>query len=341
MTIYGFKIANTGNPKESGCRGPFRRAPGATIRLNSAARSSLVLSEGVLNTQTPLLAKNVNKILGPAHYRNVEGIFATFRNKSLIHVGRNLQTINKGIVIPGQTYNWWHWLIEVLPKAFLATKSEEEWADWPLILRSVGREVNPNVQQTVDIVLKDNTVEWAPPDSFFRVQNAIFWDGTVTLSREQLAPYRKLLRQKALTFSSRTAGKRIFLKRAERLGRKFNQSELSSIAQEFGFEILDPEAISLSELWSQLANATVVVGAQGAGWANTIVCPEGSIGLQWAGGSLRGGRFQKLADLCKMDRRTMVGEGYFNGDYSVNSADFSSQVERAVRDAEDRSLPKG
>lgn len=332
MKISGFRIATIGNSKESGCRGPFRRAPSATIRLNSGARSSLVLSEGVLYTQTPLLAENENKIFGPAKYRNVEGIIATFRNKSLIHVGRNLQTINKGTVIAGQTYNWWHWLIEVLPKAFLATKSAEEWADWPLILRSVGG-VNPNVQQTVDIVLKDNTVKWAPPDSFFRVQDAIFWDGTVTLSREQLAPYRELLRQEALAFPCVHAGERIFLKRAEGLSRRYNQSELSSIAERFGFQIIDPAETSLPELWTQLSRARIVVGAQGAGWANTIVCPEGSVGLQWAGGRLRGKRFHDLADLCKMDLRTMVAQGDFGGDYVVDSAEFTKRLERALRDA--------
>lgn len=331
---YGFKIATLREQKESRASNSFVKVSDALFRLNPGARSSLIVSEGVLYSQVPLGA-NRNKILGPASFRSFEGLVATSGKKALIVVSRKVQSFGTGIVIPGQTYNWWHWLVEVLPKAFLATQSGEEWAGWPIALRSRGGQTNPNVQQTARMVLTGSLIEWAPPDSFFHLKEAVFWDGPVELSQRELAPYRELLRHKALTFSSRDAPKRIFLKRAERLGRRFNQSELSSIAQEFGFEIIDPEEISLPELWAQLANARIIVGAQGAGWANTIVCPEGAIGLQWAGGSLRGDRFQKLADLCKMDLRTIVSEGDFDGDYIVNSADFSSQLKRAVRDADD------
>lgn len=330
----GFKIATLREQNESHASNSFVKVPDALVRLNSGAGTSLFVSEGILYSQVPLGA-NRNKILGPASFRNFEGLVAAVGNKALLAVSRNMQSFGTGIVIPGQTWNWWHWLVEVLPKAFLARQSGEEWSGWPITLRSLVGQTNPGVQQTARMVLNGSPIEWAPPDRFFHLKEAVFWNGPVQLSQRELAPYRELLRQKALTFSSRAAGKRIFLKRAERLGRRFNQSELSSIAQEFGFEILDPETISLSELWAQLANATVVVGAQGAGWANTIVCPEGSIGLQWAGGSLRGDRFQKLADLCKMDLRTMVSEGDVDGDYSVNSADFSIQLKRALRDAGD------
>ena len=331
---FSLKIATLREQNESHASSSFVKVPDALIRLNAGARNSLIVSEGVLYSQVPLGA-NRNKILGPASFRNFEGLVATVGNKALLSVSRNMQSFGPGIVIPGQTYNWWHWLVEVLPKAFLASQSGEEWSGWPIMPRSLAGQTNPRVQQTARMVLDGSLIEWAPADRFFHLKEAVFWDGPVELSQRELAPYRELLRQKALTFSSRPAGKRIFLKRAERLGRKFNQSELASIAQEFGFEIVDPEEISLSELWAQLANATVVVGAQGAGWANTIVCPEGSIGLQWAGGSLRGDRFQKLADLCKMDLRTMVSEGDFDGDYRVDSADFASQLKRAMRDADD------
>ena len=329
-SIPRFNIVTLRKPGEDDNQNIFTSSANAVVKLNGGG-NHLVISDGTLLTQRPVIGLGTKRFLGPRHYPNFEGLIATFRSRALIHVGKNPPTFERGVIIPGLTHNWWHWLIDVLPKAFLAKWSGEEWSNWPLILRSPKVE-NPSVGQTIDMVLDRSTIQWAPA-SFFRTEQAILWSGSTHLRVEQLAPYRKLLREKALSFPFRAGSERIFIKRSSRLSRRYNQPDLCLIAEQMGFQTIDPEEVSLQELWGQLSRARIIIGPQSAGWANTIVCPDGAVGLQWAAGALRRG-FPELAELCRMDVRTMTIDGEFDGDYRVDIGVFQRELEEVIHLAE-------
>lgn len=306
---------------------PFSRFDYAQFRFNGP-RSFLLLSNGRLHIGDPSLIPR-QKINGPSRFRNVEGLPGTIGNKALLSSGRQPTRLSRGILVPGQTFNWWHFLLEVLPKAHAAINSPNEWASWDVILPRVNI-LTPNMKEALKLVLGKQKIEWAPADQFVQITDAVAWTGPIKPPEKMMEQYRDFLRGKALSFAQSDDRSRIFLLRSDHVSRKYNEPELATIARDFGFITIDPARCSLAALWAALSRAEAVIGAQGAGWANTIVCPAGAFGLQWSGGALRPG-FETLAQRCRMNVRAFVAAGSFDGDYHIDPQDFRKHLDQSMR----------
>jgi hypothetical protein len=311
---------------------------------------SVLLSPSNIYSQAKIPHQNTKKIerLRLASSQASKGPFLRFGNHVLTHTGPVAKHVDVGIFIGGPGHNWFHWLVELLPTIFLAHRARTGWADWPLL---VPEEIlaKPNWRRTLEMVAPQHAlvglksgvfysvgrlVILAPPTRPGAVDFGIHLD-TFTESRNVfntcvMAAYRNHLR--SLTPQPKhPVSTQILLSRPEQSSRQYNHAEIIGIAEELGFETLVPEKVDLIELWSKLSIARIVIGPQGAAWANSLVCGENSYGLQWAGGGLRGSHFDSIAALSAMPLEQFVGEGDFNSSYRLDPVVFRSRLATLVK----------
>ena len=191
-------------------------------------------------------------------------------------------------------YNWYHWLIEVLPAAFLSERLPTETSRLPLVIPAEiadlatfrdslelfrnGRDVialGPGTHHFDRLVLIDAPVRepmnmrpgrWPSPEDY-------------AFNPAVLDAYRHAIRDRLGLVPGRHDD-RIFLARAH--GRRaYNQDELLAIAERHGFRAVYPERLSFREQVQTLMGASHVIGPSGAAFANTLFCQPGTRLLSW------------------------------------------------------------
>lgn len=190
--------------------------------------------------------------------------------------------------------NWYHWLIESIPAAFLTEALSDEIADFPLIIPAKvcrmanfrdslelfrnGREVVPldrGLHHFKRLVMVDSLVREPMnlrPDAWPHLLDYSF-------NCNVMRQYRNAILDR-LGISAPAQKRRIFLARGN--GRRiYNQAELLSIAERHGFTVVYPELLSFRDQVELLANAAFVIGPSGAAFANTLFCQPGTRLLSW------------------------------------------------------------
>ena len=201
----------------------------------------------------------------------------------------------KGIMLfASGANNWYHWLIEVLPVAFLAGRLPEQYADFPFVIPS--RIANlPTFRDSLDVFRQGREVIEIGDENYL-IDQLIVIDPLVRepMNMRQghwpsVADYAfnpALLREYRSAILTRLGVKtvdprdRIFLARAH--GRRsYNQDELLAIAERHGFRAVHIEQLSFREQVELLSGAKFVVGPSGAAFANTLFCCQGTRLLTW------------------------------------------------------------
>ena len=192
--------------------------------------------------------------------------------------------------------NWYHYVLEIAPKAFLANYLPVKFNNFPLIVPAHAQTEGPFLE-ILKALLPNRHVLNLSHDSA-RVRNLVAFDevshGPFNLiqgSWPKLQNYSqhetvlKLVFQKLRavllpSFNPVRKGRRIFIVRPDKY-RKYNQMELLQIASKYNFEPVSPEAQSLAEQAQIFADASHVVGASGAAWTNMIFAQKPFKALTW------------------------------------------------------------
>lgn len=201
----------------------------------------------------------------------------------------------KGIMLfASGANNWYHWLIEVLPVAFLAGRLPQQYADFPIVIPA--RIANlPTFRDSLDVFrqgreviaigdenhLFDQLVVIDPPVREPMNLRQGHWPTIADYSYNPalLLEYRSAI-QARLGVQTMDPRDRIFLARAH--GRRsYNQDELLAIAERHGFRAVHIEKLSFCEQVELLSGAKFVVGPSGAAFANTLFCSQGTRLLTW------------------------------------------------------------
>ena len=331
---------------------PFVEIKNALFYMAHSRRNSILIAQGGVHPQSPLFSDSPKSIerFARAETNRARGPLIRVGRFVAVHTGSIATTVDRGILIAGPAHNWFHWLVEILPTIFLADRAEQYWSKWPLIIRKEPLE-KPNFSELLAWVAPRHQVVTVPARAFSRVKKVIVLapptrPGSVDFGIfnrlahgarsgfdfSLMKRYRAHLLEFVGSAASGDSPERVFLVRSESSNRQHNQSELIEVAQQFGFVTVDPEQYELKILWKILSKAQCVIGAQGAAWANTIICEAGSRGLQWSGGALRGEHFLSLAKLVGMRLDTLVGDGDHDGYFKVDLAEFKSRLETMVSD---------
>jgi capsular polysaccharide biosynthesis protein len=207
-------------------------------------------------------------------------------------------TIPEGILLNGQACNnWYHWLINVLPKAFIAEKHLELSPKIPyLVSRSVQ---GTRMEEALRLVIGDDRkvlfledgphkvqrgiVIEAPSREVYRPKNILWpinWAELGSFHSEIMAQYRSHILEKVklgrLDTAPPTPG-RIFLAR-DNFSRPYNENEVWTLLEGMGFNPVRLERLPFTEQVALMAEATMVVGPTGAQWAGWLFS-ERAVGL--------------------------------------------------------------
>lgn len=242
--------------------------------------------------------------------------------------------------------NWYHWLIEGLPRLALVTDLPPEFATWPVLLPERALR-SPAARATVDLLLGDRAVVPLDRGAHVRLRRAVWIDPPVLGPRSYrpgawplphhtgvhgpvLRRVRDRLRDAAARDTSTPS--RVVLLRGGAGGRDVDEAALLEATRARGFRAVDPGRLTLAEQMAVVGGADAIVGAWGAAWANALVAREGSRGLVLAPEPFAG--WSILADVAAvagMDQRVVLGRSDADVFAEVNRRPYA--VERAALDA--------
>lgn len=227
-----------------------------------------------------------------------DGLFA-FENDRCVGRRVSPQGIPQGILIGGGgAFNWYHFMIEELPKLFLAASLPPETAAWPLLVPEECRRF-PSFADALAVFAGGRPIRYLKRGEYLQADQLVLIDD-VSLCPYNLSPgvwprpddfgqhdtvlraFLGELRQTVLERATANANtpRRIFLVRPV-TRRQYNQDELVEIARAYGFEPQSPETLSLAEQARLFDGAEMVVGASGAAWVGMAFRADTAKYLSW------------------------------------------------------------
>ncbi|MDA8580153.1 glycosyltransferase family 61 protein [Pontimonas sp.] len=206
--------------------------------------------------------------------------------------------IPEGILLNGQTCtNWYHWLINLLPKAFIVEQYLDVDVRVPyLVSKSIqGTRMEEALRLVVGnerkvLFLEDRPHKVArgflietPVREIYRPKNILSkfrWSNLGSFHFEIMAQYRSHIIGQCL--ENKPEGQpevrqRVFLAR-DNLSRPANQDEVGNVLEGMGFETLHLDLLPFKEQVSTLNQAKFVISTTGAQWAGWLFSQD-AIGL--------------------------------------------------------------
>ncbi len=263
-----------------------------------------VLREGVITAYSSGILKG-EKLYLPGHllekrHRVMTDSASLFAGWGKFLVGRiNPQSrIDRGILIGGAgAFNWYHFVIECLPKVWLVNKMPAEYKNLPLIVPAECRRI-PSFASALSIFSAGRPLHYLCYGECVKVDHLVVIDDVSVgpfnlvpgawpriddysqneiVMRQFLSEFRFQLLGKGFNSSGR---RKIYLCRPT-VRRNYNQDELLELAMKHGFVPINPESLTLEEQAKIFAEATAVVGPSGAAWVGMVFNERPFLGLSW------------------------------------------------------------
>jgi Glycosyltransferase 61 len=208
---------------------------------------------------------------------------------------RRSVALESGFFLAGYGYsNWYHWMIEILPKLRF-------WQELPRALRAypllVGEDACAQTAflEALAAFSSDADISVLKKDELYTVGHLLH------INSPNPSPFnlRGINQMRVMDFFMRpsaiqdwrqrvgldprqrsTPNRQIFLARANDR-RPYNQSEVLDMFCGSGFEPVYFDQMSLREQVDTMASARLIAGPTGAAWANLIFCTPGAKALCW------------------------------------------------------------
>jgi len=271
------------------------------------------------------------------------------------------RSIPEGIHVGGAgSFNWFHFIIECLPKCLLAQRLPAEFSHFPLLLPEECRKI-PAFSDALACVLGGRNVLYLKREEYFLVRRLLVID-EISISpfnlrdgnwpkiqdyshnNDFILEFLSFFRSKLISRQpSLKVGRRVFLVRPEKFRRDYNQSELVEVARDFGFEPVAPESLTLREQADLFSNVEFAVGPSGAAWVGMIYRNGKNAplrGLSWLPKEYEYFcSYSSLAHIldhqlmfitaCTDHPLTSTRDAYIS-DYKVSKVDFSCALQELV-----------
>jgi capsular polysaccharide biosynthesis protein len=249
--------------------------------------------------------------------------------------------------------NWYHWLIEILPMAYLAERLPDQYAVYPFVVPKQLAQIK-NFRDGLALFLDGRKVmlidgfgltfkELIVIDPITKGPFNLFpglWPTKDQYSYNQklLMEYRNAILDR-LNIQQNSQSSLIFLAR-ENDRREFNQIEIENIAIRHGFRLFYMEKLSFREQVELMFGAKVIVGASGAAFSNILFCQKGARILSWLLPQYKGfSSFSNLAQAVGADMRYIFSdprqpirntEDAYNAKYHLDPVVFEDALKLAV-----------
>jgi tetratricopeptide (TPR) repeat protein len=261
------------------------------------------------------------------------------------------QNIKKGIFLGGNgTHNYYHWMVEILPKLEFLPALPERYQKYPLLVcDEVVR--TPSLKETLDLFAKNHELVFLNRQMSYVVDELIYITtpssvpfnlrgnqkgkpSHCVISDPSIGYVRRIALQSVTATSSESDyPKRIFFGRKSRK-RNYNEDEIFGYLSKSGFTKIFLEDISFQEQVKAINHADIIVGPTGAAWTNLIFFHPGAKGLCWmAQESGDFSAFSTIAGIVGVDLRFVTYSSPVNQTRELHSKDYQidfSLIERAL-----------
>ena len=257
--------------------------------------------------------------------------------------------LKKGIFMGGNGgFNYYHWMIEILPKLQFLTKIDVAYPGFPLLV-SEGTYRVRSLREGLEVLAKDRPVVVLDRNKTYAVSELVYVSSPNNcpfnlrrgekakvsdfITRPSSIEYTRNCLTSALVKGIHRGGERVFLARRKDR-RKYNQEEILRICADYGFKPVFMEEKSLSEQAELMSNAEIIAGPTGAAWTNLIFCRPGAKGLCWMAEESSGfSAFSNLAKAVGVDLRYVTywtgatsTEDLFMSDYHVDGGKIRAEL---------------
>lgn len=273
--------------------GASRLHPGIELRVVEDAEVS-GRAVGALSGDRCLLPRVVTVNRYPIE-RTVPGLLLRRGDRAVVRRARNRDGLATGILLTGPyPRNWYHWVIDNLPRALLARRLPDGFDRAPLLVPGPVLQ-HPNFRAALDAVAPHAVVVPLDRDRPVRVGRLALLDATKVahpehgdrcLHRGLMVEMRAALLRAAGLDPRRPPApdpdRRIFIARPETTHRAYNQLEVGAALGARGFVTVEPSRLSLVEQVRLFSSAGVVCGASGSAMTGLLVTGPGARIVMWA-----------------------------------------------------------
>ncbi|WP_158228969.1 glycosyltransferase family 61 protein [Chitinimonas sp. BJB300] len=289
-----------------------------------------VFQRACINANTSSVLTNTNQLvversLGPQpdNYIYESGNLVSHdQHAARVRIGR-IAYLEAGIFLSGNgSSNYYHWLLEILPKISFLNALPKEYGNYPLLVSEEALKL-PSFKQSLTLFAGKH------PIILLNKRNNYIVDRLVYINSASMIPFNlaagaifsakdfhispntlEFIRSTCLAYLERENGslsastrERIFLCR-KGSRRKYNQHEVYAVLSQYGFKQVFTEDLSFEEQINLMQSAEFIAGPTGAAWTNLLFCRTGSKALCWMAEEYADfSAFSTLAKLVGVDMR--------------------------------------
>lgn len=265
----------------------------------------------------------------PTEDFGIKSPYIRFRHKNdvILAYRRKPNTyIKEGILLScDHDNNYFHWLIECLPKLVLIDDLSR-FRDAPLLipnglhrnliaaLERVNIYNHPIIllEQGVAYEVKRLIAPSALSTLVDRYRGQAVFDTDIVLSQTWVPRVGELLRKNIL--SKRKPWRRLYLARRKGLRALGNQEDIERMLSEHNFEIVELDNVSLDYQIDLFSQASVIVAPTGAALTNMLLCQPGTKVIIFMSNHESSPFYlwSQLGDIAGLDVKIIVGERLYN-----------------------------
>ncbi|WP_224999705.1 DUF563 domain-containing protein [Cesiribacter sp. SM1] len=199
------------------------------------------------------------------------------------YLGVMRASVNKAVFLltPRAKGNYYHWLADLLPRLLLVQQSGlADFSERIIVLHQPSRRYENDTLRLLGI--PEEQVMRLHPFDTLSVNDLVVTDYLHSRDGQYFPSWKKWLldgfKEKMLGAVPQNPTRKIYLLRGkQRIRQLLGEERLVKILKGLGFEILDPQQLTLLEQMQALSEAAVVVGLHGAALTNIIFCQPGTL----------------------------------------------------------------
>jgi capsular polysaccharide biosynthesis protein len=280
------------------------------------------------------------------------GLILDHSDKVCVYRKPAAQELNSGLFLGGNgSWNYYHWMIELLPKLQLAIENGILDSSLPILVHEAAFKV-PSFRRTLELALKgrsvpiiylspDNTYKVAtlyhittPSNIAFNIRGGKFKASDLYLRESSINYVRNLVLSSVTPAPTHD---KIFLARKGNI-RNYNQDEIFNALEPLGFRKVLLEELTLEQQALIFSQANEIVGPTGAAWTNLIFCKPQTKCLCWMADGI--GNFPSFSGLSSIVKARLIyltyltpTLNYYRSRYEISVKDVIKGYEELKRGA--------
>lgn len=237
------------------------------------------------------------------------------------------EELEEGFFLGGNgSWNWFHFLIEIMPKLILLNGSTTT-----LLVNEIVLEI-PSMKKVLEIATENKfEIKYLNPEKTYFVQNLYYIND---FNRVQFNRFDGLIKAEGMFYNleitrsfsnllldklsiSKDVPEKIFLYRKNTHRIAENQDQILEYLQNFGFVPVCLEELSIDEQASYFQQAKFIIGISGAAWSNMLFCRNRPKAICFIPDNAK--EFSAFSNLAKIFEVNYYAQLYINDGAHTNS----------------------